>query len=47
VLENAGHPDPSMTDVEPAADLLPEPGATDESGTDDPDRRGQANLEDF
>jgi helicase len=47
VLENAGHPDPSMTDVEPAADLLPEPGATDESGTDGPDGRGQANLEDF
>ena len=47
VLENAGHADPSMTDVEPAADLLPEPEATDGSGTDDADGRGQANLEDF
>ena len=47
VLENAGHPDPSMTDVEPAADLLPEPRATDESRTDDADGRGQANLGDF
>jgi Superfamily II helicase len=43
VLENAGHPDPSMTDVEPDAESLPEREETDGGGTDD----DQSNLEDF
>jgi helicase len=43
VLENAGHPDPSMDGVEPRAELLPDREVTDGGDTDD----GQSNLGEF
>jgi helicase len=43
LLENAGHPDPSMDGVEPAEELLPDREVTDGGGTDD----GQSNLGEF
>ena len=49
ILENAGHPDPAMDDVEPAEGVVPEREVADggetarEETTDD----SQANLEDF
>ena len=43
VLENAGHPDPSMDGVEPAEELLPDREITDGGGTDG----GQSNLGEF
>jgi helicase len=42
ILENAGHPDPEMTAVDPDAETV---AAADEGGRDA--RDGQANLGDF
>jgi len=47
VLENAGHPDPSMDDVEPAEAALPEREMADGGETDQSEDEDQSNLGDF
>jgi helicase len=47
ILENAGHPDPEMTDVEPAEEALPEREVADGGAADGPAEDDQSNLGDF
>jgi helicase len=47
ILENAGHPDPSMDDVEPAEAALPEREMADGGETDQSEDEDQSNLGDF